>query len=295
MDDKLKSNFVILGAGRSGSTVLCSTLNKQKQINCVGEIFNIEYPYYYKIKHETLNNFFESKAENKPDLILCDKIWGFKSDIEREKAYIHKYNNFKEYINILSKQSQKQVFGYKIFDDQFIKFRRKKDNYLQFLKDNNSKILFLIRANLFLQYISMMTAYSIDTWNCNINLKDSSTIYQLNPIQIDYLEYVKFKKSLTSLIYKRMEYIKKYNLPYIPVVYEHFTGEKYLESFEKIFKFLNLDFNEFIDLKTQDGRLGGHKKINVYNLKDKIENFNALRKQAELHNDLDLLKILDNG
>jgi LPS sulfotransferase NodH len=268
MSYKLKSNFVIFGAARTGSSLLIHTLNSQQEILCApGEIFNPNFKYF---------------------------------EMYNKKLKIYENNNFvgyKEWLfnNWLSKvDSQKRIIGYKIFISQIKKIQQT-ELYLKFLKSNNTKIILLTRNNIFLQYVSRVTAYNIGNYTSVIGNKSSSSIYKLNPVEIHYKNYIKYKNKTAENIRIQLKHIYLYKFPYVHIKYEEFTGEKYLESFQKIFNLLNIDFNNFIDLKNEDGSMCGHKKINIYSLKDKIINFDTLREDAYAHNDTELLTILENN
>jgi hypothetical protein len=266
MSYKEKSKFVIFGSPRTGSQLLCHFLNNQNKIICLPEIFNSK-----NINFKYFNNKFE----------------------------ILKNNNFEIYLKLIftkrlikKNMSEKQAIGYKIFLGQIQSIPDPK-SYLNFLKNDNTKIIFLTRNNIFLKYISKITADSINNYGCSTK-NFSSLIYKLNPVKINYEDYIKYKKEVISNIETQLEYIHFYEFPFIHIKYEEFTGEKYLESYKNIFNFLNLDFNEFNDIRINSILTGKFKKINVYKLKDKIINFDILRRDAELHNDVELLSILEN-
>jgi LPS sulfotransferase NodH len=265
--DILKSNFIILGQMRSGSSLLCKILNKQKDIVCLRELFNKNYTYE---KNQQIKNFLGDDP----------------------KQWINiKNQNLEEYLKLMSNISHKPIFGYKIFSEHFLYFKNK-EIYLNFLKNNKSKIILLTRDNLLLKYISHVTGKNIKIYSSSINNPQVEIIYQLNPIQINYNKYKKYVNKENLQLEERKKDILLYELPYIHIKYEDLVGKKYSECMAQIFGFLNLDFHKFIDLKLPDGTIGNHKKINIYKLKDKILNYSEFKKIAEANKDTITLNFL---
>jgi hypothetical protein len=268
----MKSNFVIFSESRTGSTALVSALNHQKNILCFEEIFK-------KNLYSKSSKKFKEKIEKflGPD----HSKWEEKRD---EKST--------DFIDFLLKTSNKKIFGYKFFEKHFKSFKNQK-SYLNFLKINNTKIIILERNNILLKYISGLTAESIDCYSSSVKHKNSQKIFQLNPIEINYDEYIKYYKMVKRQFKNKFKAIKDYNLQYIHITYEDFFGEKFIECFKKIFNFLDLDFQDFIDPRSQDGSIMiGHKKINLYKLENKIINYAEFKKTAENNNDIEALSFL---
>jgi LPS sulfotransferase NodH len=273
----MKSNFVIFAEPRTGSGVLTSVLNHQKDIFCLKEIFREKYfdqdgMKKYLKKLDPSNNIKKLFGDNYLE-------W----NEQRNKK-------FKDFLNLLSKLSDKKVFGYKFFERHFESIPNK-DVYLNFLKENNTKIIILERNNILLQYISLLTARSIKTYTTSTKTEESKKIYQLNPIEVNYNKYIKYNKNIKRQYKDKLEIVQNYNLTYIHLIYEDFTGEKFIECFESIFDCLDLKFEDFIDLRN-NGNIGNHKKINIYKIKDKILNYEAFKQEAEKNNDIETLKFL---
>jgi LPS sulfotransferase NodH len=277
--NKIKPNFVIFTEPRTGSTLLCDILRKQRHIKCYKEIFGTGLP-------DKLKKYQELKEVFKNNEFLGD---------DKEKIHSIACNNFEKYIEILSEFYDKKIFGYKLFQHHFTYFKSRRNDYLNYLKYNDSKIILLTRTNIFLQYLSIVTARQLKLYSSKILNDNMELIYQLNPLTINYQDYLEYKHVIQNDIVKKIGYINNYNLSYVHITYEDFTGKKYIESFQKIFNLLNLDFGEFIDLRNKPiGTISGSKKINNFSLKEKIINFDGLQKDAELNKDKDLLFILNN-
>ena len=269
----MKSNFVIFSEPRTGSTVLTSALNYQKNILCFKEIFGCEN--FQRDMHKNFNKKIEKFLG--PDQSKWEK--------NRDK-------NFIDFINLLSETSDKKIFGYKFFEKHFESFKNH-ESYLNFLKINNTRIIILERNNILLKYISHLTANLIKCYGSGAENKNFKKIFQLNPIKIDYNEYIKYNKNAKKQYENKFKVVQNYDLEYIHITYEDFTKEKTIESFKKIFNFLDLNFQDFIDPRSQYGNtMAGHKKINIYKLEDKIINYAEFKKNAEDNNDIETLNFL---
>jgi LPS sulfotransferase NodH len=279
----MKSNFVILAEPRTGSTLLKSILEGQKQIYCFPELFNKKRPLRLRRKMSRNANY--------------EPLLNFLG--EDESKWFEKINiNFKTYLNICSNIYNKPIFGYKIFHSHIKTLSGYKPNtdttYLNFLKKNNTKVIILERENVLLRYISNITARSIGDYTSMTNRPErKEKVYQLNPVKIDYDLYVKYNQKNKKIYDQYLKYVKDYNLPYIHIYYEDFTGKHFIESFKRIFRLLDLDFIDFVDLRRDDGTISIHKKINIYTMRDKMINYEDFKKRAQDNNDIETLKFLE--
>ena len=228
-------------------------------------------------------NWFQSKGgKDQLQEFFIGINSNFMEDIRRK--------NFAEFLILMSNISNKPVFGYKIMA-KHTSFFKNKELYLNYLKNNKSKIILLTRDNLFLKYVSHQTAQKIG-FDERTQSKKYKAVHQLNPIKINYYAYKEYLNQENSILRERKEDILSYDLPHIHIKYEDFVGEKYLESIARIYKLLNLDFKDFKDLREPNGIIAGFEKINVYNTKDKIINYEEFKKAAEDNNDIETLNFL---
>jgi LPS sulfotransferase NodH len=267
----MKSNFVIFAEPRTGSTALTSVLDAQKDVLCLSELFRENISNMKSIASYT-DSFFPK------DRSTWDK---------------YRNENFKDFLNEISKKSNEKFFGYKIFEEHFKCFPEK-EIYLNYLKETNTKIIILERKNILLQYISFLTATSIGIWITKIKWAGSQKVFQLNPVEVDYNEYIQYREITKTLYKDKLKIIKDYDLQYIHITYEDFTGKNFIESLKKIFNFLDLNFVNFIDVR-KGGNLADHKKVNIYKLQDKIINYEKFKKAAEDNNDIETLNFLKEG
>ena len=278
----MKSNFVVFAEPRTGSGVLTSVLNKQKDIWCSKELFMQE-----GMKVKLIDPLAMQKSVN------IDNLLKFLSDNPDMWTTIRD-KNFKEYLKIFSDCVDKKIFGYKFFEKHFRSFLHRK-YYLDFLKENDTKIIVLTRNNTLLQYISLRTARSLHQYGTQPNMLNKDkliTLYQLNPIHVDYKQYRKYRKELKQINQQKELDAMAWGLPAIHIKYEQFTGEQYNECFANIFSFLNLDFKDFVDVRKDSNTIAGHKKINIYKIEDKISNFTEFKQAAEENSDTETLQFL---
>ena len=278
------SNFVIFAEPRSGSTLLKNILTSQKKIVCLPEVFNKNMPLRIKPKMLRKADYY------KPLLNFLG---------EYESKWLEKINtDFKTYLNIYSNLSDKEIFGYKMFISHIKRISNYEPNtdttYLNFLKKNNTKVLILERKNVLLRYISNITARSLGDYTSKIDEPErKEKVYQLNPVKIDYNLFVKYNQKNKEIYNQYLKYVKDYDLRYVHIYYEDFTGQNYVQSFKKIFRILDLEFDTFIDLRKNDDTIAHHKKINVYKIEDKILNYEEFKKAAQDNNDIETLKFLE--
>ena len=266
----MKSNFVVFSQSRSGSSLFCENLNYQKDIACMKEIFRKNY-------------FKNADARNQLQEFFININFNFIEDI--------RCKNFEKFLILMSEISNKPIFGYKITEPQAYRVAPSKKIYLNYLKNNKSKIILLTRDNLLLKYISHQTAHEIG-FDSRIQCYKYEAIHQLNPIKINYYEYKKYVNQVNFFLQERKEEILSYNLPHIHIKYEDLFEGKYLESMAIVYEFLNLDFKRFEDVRQTDGIIAGHKKINVYPIRDKVINYEEFKKLAQDNNDIETLKFL---
>lgn len=264
--------FIVIAQHRSGSTLLKSCLSIQKDI------------------------LFYSTAGLENKFLNFGKTFDYKMDHKKRVDWRKENNNGKLVIKlahaVLSKEKgDKKLFGFKCHPERLLTI----PNYFKFLQAQNARIIFLTRNNVLLRYISRLTVVQ-KTHNsmCYYKNKKCIDVFKLNPINIEYNEYIKFKLKAEEEQKKGLFMINKYNLPYIHITYEE-INENFDQCFNKIFDFLELDKDTIINCKQEDGIIAGHKKINVYKLEDKIINYEEFKKAAEDNNDIETLNFLKEG
>jgi LPS sulfotransferase NodH len=257
--------FIVIAEQRSGSSFLRSALAIQKDIS------------FYSIGN--LEKKFSS---------FC-KTFDYKNDKKKKSNFRHgddgKFIVKSAYSTLSKDKGNKKLFGFKCHPHRVLDI----PNYFEFLKSKNARIIFLTRNNELLRYISLKTMKHIGT--STSSYKKSPSVFKLNPINIDYNEFINYKSKIEKYKKEVHSNIHKYNLPCMHIKYEELTAN-FDNCFNKIFDFLELDKGTIINCKGEDGTICGHKKINVYKIEDKILNYQEFKKAAEDNNDTETLNFL---
>ena len=262
--------FIVIAEQRSGSTFLKNSLSIQKDIFCYSTA-NLER------KFSNFGKTFDYKNNRKKR-----SNWRTGNDGKLIVKLAHSI--------LLKNKGDKKLFGFKCHLPRVLTI----PNYFEFLSSKSAKIIFLTRHNILLRFISRETVRQKTNDSSSYikkRHKELDKIFKLNPVNIEYNKYIKFKSNTEEEQKKILLQIKKYNLPYMHITYEELS-ENFDNYFNKIFDFLELDKNTIINCKKQDGTICNHKKINVYKLEDKIINYEEFKKAAEDKNDIETLNFL---
>ena len=261
--------FVVIAEQRSGSTLLKNSLSIQKDIFCYSTA-NLE------------KNFSD-----------FGQTLDYKKD-RKNRANWRSGNNGKlivklAYSILLKNKGDKKLFGFKCHPHRVLTI----PNYFEFLSNKNAKIIFLTRDNILLRFISRETVLqkSNNSRSHYNEKKKNDEVFKLNPVNIEYNEYIKYKSKTERDKKNTLFNINKYNLPYIHITYEELSGN-FDQCFNKIFDFLELDKDTIVNCRGEGGTICGHKKINVYKIEDKILNYEEFKKAAEDNNDAETLDFL---
>jgi LPS sulfotransferase NodH len=215
-----KTPFVVLGTQRSGTTLLITLLDSHPEIFCAGEIFNTNPT---KIHHD---EFSYRNNKNK-------KIYEFLD-------YFYKKNN------------KFKAVGFKLMLDQL----KLHPDILNFIKNNNLKIISMERENTLKTYISHLIAKKTNIWASGSPVKQVRISIDTASI-IAELDAIVQKKEENEKISSKFDCLK--------VTYENLTTNKE-KTVRVILNFINVN-DRFIELKTSQT------KINSDELKDVIENY----------------------
>jgi len=259
--------FILIAEHRSGSSFLKTALSIQRDIS------------FYSIaglerKFSSFGKTFDYKNDKKKKLNFRN---GNEGKLIVESAY-----------SILSKnKGNKKLFGFKCHPHRILEI----PNYFEFLNSKNARVIFLTRSNALLRFISLKTIEQIGISISSYKVKESSSVFKLNPVHIDYNKFIKYRMKIEKCKEEVFSNISKHNLPYMHIKYEE-LNEKFDDCFNKIFDFLELNKDTIIDPKGDNGTICQHKKINVYKLQDKIINYEEFKKAAENNNDIETLNFL---
>jgi LPS sulfotransferase NodH len=259
--------FILIAEHRSGSSFLKTALSIQRDIS------------FYSIaglekKFSSFGRTSEYKEHN------------------RKRSEFRHGDNGKlivklAYSILLKNKKDKKLFGFKCHPHRILEI----PNYFEFLNSKNARVIFLTRSNALLRFISLKTIKQTGFSTSSYKLKKSSSVFKLNPVHIDYHEFIEYKMKIEKHKEEVFSNIRKHNLPHMHITYEQLS-ENFDQCFDKIFDFLNLDKDTIVNPKNEDGTICNHKKINVYKLEDKIINYEEFKKIAEDNNDIETLNFL---
>jgi len=138
----MKSNFFILSAPRSGSTVLTRTLDQHPEIFCAGELFHPT----DKIYHPEWHFHFWGKKKKK----------GFSRKIFSAANYVNGYIFAAGYIKkfYVARKGNKPVRGFKLMIGHIKDF----PTVWKYLRQHNLKVIVLVRKNTFREALSSFRA-----------------------------------------------------------------------------------------------------------------------------------------
>ena len=264
-------NFIIIGTPRTGSTMLCDYLNKQTDIKCHYEIFldtgiklSSEDSKKFSVNpHISKINFFNKQYKQKKITIEDFKI---ASEIVQNKLNLNRLTNPIHLIDILKKYNTKKYLGCKIFYNQIESLQN--FNVIEYIKENNIKIIHLNRQNKFLQEFSYQRRKqtNIVTLGQNEQQIKQKIIFDVNL----YLE----RSKLYDFLYKKYDQLfKENNINVLNVSYEEFSNKQKSKKIKDIVTFINEQLS-FIEIP--DNRLL-FKKINIFSLQEQMENFDEVK------------------
>jgi len=147
-------DFVLASIPRSGTQMICGNMYQQSNIYPWGEIFSKN----YFLKWQNIDNVRESSLIKEFESNINKKI-------PNQKEYINDFiiDNGIEFLKVLKKytsfntlNTNNKLIGFKLMDQHLlnIKKRNKLNEYLNYFKENQTKILVLERKNYFLTYLS---------------------------------------------------------------------------------------------------------------------------------------------
>jgi hypothetical protein len=262
-------NFLIIGTPRSGSTMLCDYLNQQNDIKCHYEVFldtaiklSGQKSQHISINHIIKKLDYFNRQYKDGDIDSLD--FKLASEIITSGVNKDKFNNLVPLIDILKKHNNKKYLGFKIFYSQIQLLQN--FNIIDYIKENNIKVLHLYRKNKFLQELSYQKRKQTNIVRIT---KDEPNINQKIIFDVNlYKERSEFYNSS----YERYEQLFIDNN-----IQRHLISYEDISNNEK-FKHLNAaaDFisNSFTEIDDNNLR---YKKMNVFTLEEQIENFTEVK------------------
>jgi LPS sulfotransferase NodH len=242
-------DFIILADARTGSNLLSCFLNLQKNILCHAEIFNLG--------NNRKATIPEEEIEIDP-IHLCWKL--------RHKPV--KWKHPQDLLEKLIKDKENKTMGFKLLYNQAISLNNIfKFDLINYIKENNTKIIIIERKNKFLKNLSLQKAIMTKcfaTQNPN-DIKLTKIRFNLD----NYKYHLQYAEGINK---KYKEYFNQNNIQYIETSYEDITGTNKENNLKNIL--------EFIGENTENTRSINEVKMlkqNLFTLEEEIINIEDLK------------------
>jgi LPS sulfotransferase NodH len=275
----MAQKFIIITTARSGSQMFCEFLDKQVNIRCELEL----------LQSHKERKFRDGCRGNLEVFNQFCKILGEDSS----KFVGNRNRRFREFLEIWENVVPSKYFGFKVFFKNHLGTTKlpledsiSYKDFLQYIKDNNIKIIHLTRNNLLLKYISVKTSLITDVYS-------SSSTSEINSISIEviYKDFINWRDKNIEEEQNVVNFLNNNGINYHHVTYENLIGKEYVSSYKDILEFLGEDPNLFIDIK--ETPIQNKKKINIFPLRHKVSNLDQLVEEATKANDTELLDIIN--
>ena len=258
--------FLIITQPRSGSAWFMSCLNSHPQIYCpkLPTLFS-------KYNISPIKNF-------KPSFLQFDNrispYYQYRSR-SLKRQILHRFNRSRLIFDFLSQlyaqDHNAKAVGYKVNYSQINRYKA----IIPWIKQNDIKIIHLIRKNLLKRFVSHKIANTR-------NLLHSTRAVEPIKIQIDTTILVEdFRRRQIRFNKYKKRFSEDYKVPFLDVAYESLV-EHFSTELNKVLNFLEIDKFEPLSSKFV--------KVNPDSLEDIVENYNEVEKvllNTEFENFLD--------
>lgn len=282
----MAKKFIIITTARSGSQMLCEFLNNQVGMRCELELLQSQKEGKYV---KLFAKGGKSSYGNLESHLKCTEILG-----EDPSKFVGNRNRrFVEYLKIWEDVIPSEYFGFKIFFDNHLGTNKLStedsisyEDFANYIKDNDIKIIHLTRENLFLKYISALTSRIT-------GVHSSSSTSQINSINVEvsYKSLLKFQNNLTQEKQDVFDFCSANGIDVHHVTYENLTGNNYVNYYRDILSFIGADPDLFIDIR--DTPMQIKRKTNIFTIRHKVSNLDELIEEATKANDTELLDTIN--
>ena len=259
----MAKKFIIITTARSGSQMLCEFLDKQKGIRCELEILQSQKEgKYLKLYLKSNSSAYKSlESHNRCMEILGDDPSKFVGNRNRK---------FVEYLKIWEDVSPCDFFGFKVFFKNHLGTHKlaledsiSYEDFAQYIKDNDIKIIHLTRDNIFLKYISALTLQIT-------GVASSSSTSEINSVSVEvlYKDFTRYKKNKIKEKQDVFDFGLSNDIDIHHITYENLIGPNYVSFYKDILSFLGADPNLFIDIR--DTPMQNRRKTNIFTIRHRI-------------------------
>jgi LPS sulfotransferase NodH len=209
-----KKDFFILTAPRSGSTVLTRTLDQHPQIFCAGELFHPSDKIYHPEWHFPFIGTKKKKGISRKIFAVTNSIKGYFSGVSHIKKFYRT-------------RDKKEIRGFKLMIGHIKDF----PTVFKYLRQNDLKILVLIRKNTFREALSSFRARKIGVFHATEEHTLSEKKVNVNADRLK--KRVDELEAINDAILRLSEAANR-----LVITYEEF--ENWQQMLNKVFNFLDV-------------------------------------------------------
>ena len=233
----MKTKFVVVGTQRSGTTFIRLCLISHRDVKCHGELFYKNYPF------------------NEAYRVYRKKNMG-----HRLRHYLARAELVREYLDDIYRSCEGDAVGFKLMYSEVRRIPYAYPSVLNYIDDNNIKVVQVIRKNVLKTYVSRCAAMQRKLYHVKEKVDVSKIILNTRDVL----------KELKKINRENMWWQERYSGgDYYSVCYEDFVKNKEEES-AGLLNFLNVASDHVLTSKIV--------KINPDRLQDIVENYDDLYK-----------------
>lgn len=231
--------FAVVTAQRTGSTLVITTLDAHPSISAHGEVFKLKSP--------------EGKHPIRGE-------WGYLFWIRQAPVsrwighYLFRSINTRRYLDRLFEEDASPVVGFKIMLNQLGRF----PGVLDYLVENQFRIIHVVRRNYLKTYLSRMTARARGAYHSEKALKTTKVAINVDTLRAKLTRIKRDHETWHDLLHDK--------LPYMEFVYEDFLADPE-GQLRRVFDFVGQDY-----VPVQSNLV----KVNPDSLSEIIENYAAV-------------------
>ena len=242
--------FLVVGVQRSGTTFIGSSLDSHPDIKYVGEIFKIR-GWYLNRASRKLTRRKAFSGENGYSTWMDDSLW------RQLGHYCWRSRNTEQYLDHFYSIYDHDAAGFKLMSSQAHRF----GGIIPYVKQNQVKVIHIIRDNLLKTHISRLTASSRSLYHSHKTVNSSKIVIPVSDL-IANLEKIKNDNQHWHDTFSG-------TADYLQVSYESFVKDRVRIS-DNMLSFLGVDYQEIKSSLV---------KINPDSLEDIIANFDEVSSQ----------------
>lgn len=242
VSEKVKTKFVILTRGRTGSTVIVDEINQHQNISCKQEVFVSlrEGTPVYSLYQKFGTDF--SKYGFNREWIPTFQLWSkqfakggvfSRGSVFKKIQYLfggHKVNKYLDELENHGANLGCSVLGFKLLEHQVSEI----PNFMSILKQRNYKVIYLERKNVVRQVLSGVIANKRKKFNAKNYVSDGQSY------DLDLAKFKTLIQGELSAVALQKKMVKAHGLDSLLINYEDFLNDRDT-FFQKLFAFLGVE------------------------------------------------------